>query len=100
ASEKYKGIDTVINALPSVIARVPDVQYLVVGSGSDLERHNQLAADLGVADRVHFLGSVDEATLRQYYRAADVFILQSDGEGVGIVYMYALYYAISVIYNT
>ena len=97
ASEKYKGIDTVINALPSVIARVPDVQYLVVGSGSDLERHNQLAADLGVADRVHFLGSVDEATLRQYYRAADVFILPSDGEGFGIVYLEAMHYAKPVI---
>lgn len=97
ASEKYKGIDTVINALPAVIARVPEVQYLVVGSGSDLERHKRLAAAVGVADRVHFLGSVDDATLRRCYRECDVFVLPSDGEGFGIVYLEAMYYGRPVI---
>src|SRR5258708_6211635 len=57
---QYNSIDTVIKALPAARARVPDLEYLVVGSGSDLERHRRLAADLGVADRVHFLGSVNE----------------------------------------
>ena len=56
-----KGVDTVIQALPSIAAKVPDVQYIIVGTGNDVERHKQLAFGLGVADSVHFLGSVDEA---------------------------------------
>jgi glycosyltransferase involved in cell wall biosynthesis len=97
ATEKYKGVDTVIYALPAVIAQVPEAHYLVIGSGSDLERHRRLAAEAGVADRVHFLGSVDDATLQRCYRECDVFILPSDGEGFGIVYLEAMHYGKPVI---
>jgi phosphatidylinositol alpha-1,6-mannosyltransferase len=97
AKEKYKGVDTVIEALPAVVTRFPDVQYVVIGSGSDLERHRRLALKNGVAARVHFLGSVDDATLRECYRACDVFVLPSDGEGFGIVYLEAMHYGKPVI---
>jgi len=91
AREQYKGVDTVIRALPIVLARVPDLEYLVVGSGSDLERHKRLAADLAVADRVQFLGSVEERTLRATYESCDVFVLPSTGEGFGIVFLEAMH---------
>ncbi len=39
AREQYKGIDTVIKALPAARVRVPDLEYVVIGSGSDLERN-------------------------------------------------------------
>lgn len=97
ASEKYKGVDTVIRALPAVLRHLPDLQYVVVGSGSDLERHMRLAADLGVSDHVRFRGATDDATLRQCYRECDVFVLPSDGEGFGIVYLEAMAYAKPVI---
>ena len=95
--ERYKGVDTMISALPAVIERVPDVQYVVVGSGSDLDRHKLLAEQLGVGGQVHFVGSVDEATLQHHYRECDVFALPSDGEGFGIVYLEAMYYGKPVI---
>lgn len=97
ASEKYKGVDTVIKALPAVLCHVPDLQYVVVGSGSDLARHMRLAADLGVSDHVRFCGATDDATLRQCYRECDVFVLPSDGEGFGIVYLEAMAHAKPVI---
>ena len=97
ATEKYKGVDTVIAALPSVIARVPNVAYVVIGSGSDLERHKQLAANVGITDRVHFLGSVDDVTLRHFYQGCDLFVLPSDGEGFGIVYLEAMHHGKAVI---
>ena len=97
AREQYKGIDTVIKALPAVRARVPDLEYVVVGSGSDLERHKRLAADLGVADRVQFLGSVNERALRAAYESCDVFVLPSAGEGFGIVFLEAMHYRKPII---
>jgi phosphatidyl-myo-inositol dimannoside synthase len=97
AREQYKGIDTVINALPAVSARVPDLEYVVIGSGSDLERHKRIAADVGVADRVKFLGSVDERTLRAAYESCDVFVLPSAGEGFGIVFLEAMHYRKPII---
>jgi len=97
AREQYKGVDTVIKALPAVLARVPDLEYVVVGSGSDLERHKRMAADLGVTDRVQFLGSVDERTLRAAYESCDVFVLPSAGEGFGIVFLEAMHYRKPII---
>jgi phosphatidylinositol alpha-1,6-mannosyltransferase len=97
ARERYKGIDTVIKALPSVRARIPDLEYTVVGSGSDLERHKRIAADLGVADRVQFLGSVDERALRATYESCDAFVLPSAGEGFGIVFLEAMHYRKPII---
>lgn len=97
AREQYKGIDTVIKALPAVRARVPDLEYVVVGSGSDLERHKRIAADLGVADCIQFLGSLDEHALRAAYASCDVFVLPSAGEGFGIVFLEAMHYRRPII---
>ena len=97
AREQYKGIDTVIRALPALVARVPDLEYVIVGSGSDLERHKRIAADLGVRDRVQFLGSVDELALRSVYESCDVFVLPSAGEGFGIVFLEAMHYRKPII---
>ncbi len=97
AREQYKGVDRVLETLPAVLARVPDIEYMVVGSGSDLDRHQRIAADLGVTDRVQFLGSVDEQTLRAAYESCDVFVLPSAGEGFGIVFLEAMHYRKPII---
>jgi phosphatidyl-myo-inositol dimannoside synthase len=95
--ERYKGVDTVIEALPSVIDSVPNIHYFVIGGGADLERHKNLARRLGVAERVHFLGSVDTPTLRAHYKACDIFVMPSAGEGFGIVFLEAMRYAKPII---
>jgi len=89
-----KGIDTVIRALPDVVRAVPDVSYVIAGSGPDEERLRQLAAEIGVADCVHFAGSVAYELLPDYYNACDVFAmpaleLSPDVEGFGIVFLEA-----------
>ena len=96
-SEQQKGFDTVIRALPSIAARVADVQYIIIGSGTDLERHRQLARELGVSERVHFLGTVDEGTLRHCYKSCDIFVMPSAQEGFGFVYLEAMQFAKVVV---
>jgi len=87
-----KGIDTVIRALPGLAA---DVAYRVVGSGPDDARLRTLAQTTGVADRVHFLGRLDESALADEYRRCTVFVLPArrtldgDLEGYGLVYFEA-----------
>src|SRR6185312_10680667 len=96
-TDPYKGIDTVIEALPTVLSHFPELHYYVVGNGNDLERHKMLAATSGVAEHVHFLGSLAATTLRDYYRACDVFVMPSAGEGFGIVFLEAMRYAKATI---
>lgn len=81
-----KGQDLVIGA----IASIPGVRLLLVGKGED-ERHlRNLAADLGVAERVHFLGSVDHDTLPVILSAADAMALPSKKEGLANAWVEAL----------
>jgi phosphatidyl-myo-inositol dimannoside synthase len=75
--EWHKGIDTVVRALPAVLARHPDARYAVAGIGSADAYLQRLAADAGVRDRVRFLGHVPDDELPFLYNAADVFVLAS-----------------------
>jgi phosphatidylinositol alpha-1,6-mannosyltransferase len=96
-TEKYKGVDTVIEALPAVIAQIPDAQFLIVGGGSDTVRLKNLAGQRGVSDRVHFLGFVDDEVLRAYYQSCDVFVMPSAKEGFGFVFLEAMQYGKPVV---
>jgi phosphatidylinositol alpha-1,6-mannosyltransferase len=97
SSEQYKGVDRVIEVLPDVLGRVPDVEYVVVGGGTDLERHKILAATLGVADRVHFLGFLSDEKLQAQFRECDLFVMPSAAEGFGFVFLEAMRYAKPVL---
>jgi phosphatidylinositol alpha-1,6-mannosyltransferase len=94
--EKMKGHDRVLRALPRVIAAIPNVKYLIVGSGDDLPRILKLAKELGVADRV-VVRPAGKKELLECYRAADVFVMPSRSEGFGIAYLEALACGVPVI---
>ena len=96
-NEQYKGVDKVIEVLQDVAAKVPDVQYIVVGGGTDLERHRQLALKLGVAERVHFVGFLSDDALQARYQECDLFVMPSAGEGFGFVFLEAMHYRKAII---
>jgi rhamnosyl/mannosyltransferase len=68
----YKGLHVLLRA-----ARGLDVTILLVGSGPEEGSLRRLAASLGLAERVRFVGEVSEASLPAYYHAADLFVLPS-----------------------
>jgi rhamnosyl/mannosyltransferase len=68
----YKGLDVLLRAM----ARV-DGHLLIVGRGPEREALGSLAEQLGIAQRVTFLGEVSESQLRILLHAADVFVLPS-----------------------
>jgi phosphatidylinositol alpha-1,6-mannosyltransferase len=89
-AQERKGVDLTIEAFPRVLERVPDAVLRIVGEGSDRPRLERLAASLGLDRRVHFVGAVDDATLKRLYATADVFTLPSIQEGFGLVYLEAM----------
>jgi phosphatidyl-myo-inositol dimannoside synthase len=88
--ERYKGHDRVIAALPSLMTLGHNVTYLIIGEGDDRRRLEADARDLGVTERVRFLGAIDAQILVEAYRAADLFVMPSTGEGFGIAFLEAM----------
>lgn len=78
---EFKGVDTVIRALPAVMRSLPDVRYVVVGEGEIRPSLENLALEMGVAANVSFLGEVSDSELAGLYRHCDAFVLPSRGQG-------------------
>jgi glycosyltransferase involved in cell wall biosynthesis len=100
ARERYKGIDEIIDLLPSLVPEFPDLSYLVVGDGDDRPRLAQKATALGVADRVVFAGWIPDDQKAAHYRLADAFAMPGRGEGFGIVFLEAMACGIPVLAST
>jgi phosphatidylinositol alpha-1,6-mannosyltransferase len=88
--ERYKGHDRVIAAIPDLVAKGHDICYMVVGEGDDRTRLEALARDAAVSDRVRFLGAQGLPSLIETYRAADLFVMPSTGEGFGVSFLEAM----------
>ena len=90
-----KGTDVLLRALPALALQLPKVGLMVVGIGEELEANRQLAVDLGIADRVKFVGLVSNAAPQ--LAAADIVVLPSRREGLPIVALEALSLARPVV---
>ena len=90
ATERYKGMDTLITALPKLLTRWPDLQLAAIGQGDDREWLEDLAEEHGVRRHVHFLGGISYPQLAACYAQCEMFALPSRGEGFGLVYLEAM----------
>jgi phosphatidyl-myo-inositol dimannoside synthase len=97
ASERYKGADELIRAVRRLRATVSGLHLVAVGGGDDLPRLQKLAADLGMADCVHFLTGLSREQIAACYAHADLFALPSTGEGFGLVFLEAMAFAKPVV---
>ncbi len=90
-----KGQDLVVRALARLPARSPGPHYVLAGLPSEADAIRSLAAELGIAERVHLLGRLEAAELAAAYNACDVFVMASrhardgDFEGLGIAVLEA-----------
>lgn len=91
--QRWKGVHVLIDAMPAVLARHPDAHAVVVGGVHPLEpayraELERLAAELGLAARVHLAGH--QADARSWMAAFDVVVHASDKEPFGIVVLEAM----------
>lgn len=92
-----KGVGAMIEALPKVISRIGAVEYTIVGDGKLRGEMEQLAHGGGAADNIRFAGRVSDEELESLYRSADAFVMPSQKEGFGIVYLEAWKYGLPVL---
>jgi len=68
----YEGLDLLLDALPALLQRRPEVRVLLVGGGPQDQALKVQAQRLGVADKVVFTGRVPHAEVQRYYDLVDV----------------------------
>lgn len=96
-----KGFHRVIELLPALVKHFPGLRYLVVG-GASAEgdwgpRLRARVQELGLEDRVQFLGPVAQAELKWVLGAADVFVLATRNEGWANVLLEAMACGLPVV---
>jgi glycosyltransferase involved in cell wall biosynthesis len=90
----WKGVDGILRAL----ARLPgDHRLVVCGDGEELDNWTRLAKELGVADRVRWAGNVPHEQVIRHIRAADVFVLNSNYEGLSHTLLEVMYVGTPIV---
>jgi glycosyltransferase involved in cell wall biosynthesis len=86
--DAHKGLDLLLEAASRALHRVPGLELLVVGDGAERPRLVALASERGLYARVRFVGQ--QADVRPYLAAFDLFAAPSRGEGSGVTLMEAM----------
>lgn len=72
---KRKGVDSVINAIATVVKTFPDVAYLIVGQGEEEGYLRALTKENRIEDNVIFCGHISDKDLPRYYNLCDVYVM-------------------------
>jgi len=92
-----KNLSLALRGLAQARAGGWDVEFIVAGTGEQLEALRREAQDLGLGSTVRFLGAVDEATKLELLQTADMFLFPSTLEGFGMAAAEALACGVPVI---
>jgi glycosyltransferase involved in cell wall biosynthesis len=92
-----KGPEYFLRAAKRVLEIEPAAHFVLAGTGDQLPRMIEMAAELGLGSRVLFPGFVDRDRAAQLYASADVFVMPSVSEPFGIVPLEAMDRGVPVI---
>lgn len=74
-----KGVDIFIKSAAKVLKKTDKARFVIIGEGEDETKLKALAKDLGIADKVYFLGFVKE--IYDFFNFIDINMLTSRSEG-------------------
>lgn len=88
---KDKGVDYLLRAIPIVLEKCPQAQFIIVGDGPEENNLKNLAVSLGVADKVNFLGFVSYEKMPSILNSASIFASPAIcEEGLPLVFLEAM----------
>ena len=100
--QKRKGHNRIIQLLPKLLSRYPNLLYVIIGEGSEQTTLQKLVQTLKLEHQVLFAGSITEAEISAYLDRSHLFLMPgntdgNDVEGFGIAYIEAAYHGIPAI---
>jgi phosphatidyl-myo-inositol dimannoside synthase len=99
SNEKYKNCDKVLETMQRLSIECPQLKYLLVGAYDIDEkiRIEKMSKEMGLEGSVVITGFIPDDEFPLHYNIADIFIMLSEREGFGIVFIEAMYYGKPVI---
>lgn len=91
---KRKGFDKVIEAMPEVLKKVPNLVYIILGGGEELDNFKLKILKLKLNNNIKIINQTTDEERDSWYNGCGIFIMPSrningDFEGFGIVYLEA-----------
>ncbi|MFT5350513.1 MAG: glycosyltransferase involved in cell wall biosynthesis [Gammaproteobacteria bacterium] len=93
--EPVKCTSDIVEAFATVTEVCPELELIILGSGSQREQLLKQIEQMGINERVHLFGHVDNPY--QYLARCELFISASENEGFSLVIVEALALAVPVI---
>lgn len=94
---KEKRLGLAIEAFHEASSVLPNTIFIIIGDGQELRRLKNKVSELGLEDKVKFIGFVENSNIPYYLNAADLFLLTSERENGPIVTKEALACGIPVV---
>ena len=91
---KRKGFDKVIEAMPEILKQAPNLVYIIIGNGQEIENWQLKIKNLGLAGKIKIIKQATDEERNDWYKISDIFVMPSrningDFEGFGIVFLEA-----------
>lgn len=93
----WKGFLTLIDIMPELLKKLPNVKLFIVGSGPDLSELEKRAQRMGVDKQVIFAGALSRDILMRYLKASDVFVLNTSFESFSFQLVEAMFVGIPIV---
>ncbi len=98
--DRRKGVLELLKAIPGIVEKLPSADFFFAGQFHPSIREKEvreLVAELGISERVHFLGYVRKDQIGEHYRKATAVVIPSFYESFGYIYLEALMHGKPVI---
>ncbi len=86
----WKGIDMLIELMPQLIKKYRHLKLIIISEGPERANLEKLTRDLGIQENVIFTGQVSRQQVVNYLKMADVFVLNTNYEGMSHVLLEAM----------
>lgn len=87
---EIKGVEYLIRAMKEILKDIPDAKLMIIGDGENEKNLKNLSVNLGVEEKIDFIGKVPNDKIPVYMKAADVFVLPSLSEGFPVTLLEAM----------
>ncbi|MBU4186342.1 MAG: glycosyltransferase family 4 protein [Proteobacteria bacterium] len=95
--EPRRNVDFLINIIYLLEKMGEPVNLLIAGTGPDEKKCKKKVEELNLTKKVFFLGRLAQTELSSLYSDADLFVLPSNNEIVGMVLLESLYFGLPVL---